>query len=174
MILHNLPYKLPAILIPYLLYYAVSGINMIPRRTQMSPVLYAMAESPQELFNGRRIDVKLDLKLQFGEYVEYYSGSDNTMGTRTRPALAMMSLGNGSWRLFTLDKLTQVSSHQWNAPPISNGLIDHINHMSDGDSDYIVRGLDFKLNGKIIDETPDDELPISVNTKQVRPTRSDN
>ena len=71
------------VLLPYLLYHAVSRVNMVPRSTVVPTVKGGMAESPQTCFDGRRVSYKLDLGLTFGQYVEVYSGTDRTDKART-------------------------------------------------------------------------------------------
>ena len=51
--------------------------------------------APTELFSGRKIDAKLDLRVGFGDYCECVDPySDNTMRPRTQAAIALYPLGN--------------------------------------------------------------------------------
>lgn len=63
-VLSGLPYSLPANLLPYLVYYCATRVNMAPSSLRSDKA------SPRELFTGRKIDYATDLRVSFGDYVQ--------------------------------------------------------------------------------------------------------
>ena len=70
-------FTLPVLLIPWLVYFCVSRINMLPSHGNMDPT------SPRENFTGRKIDFRRDLRLSFGDYVHVHEDRAVTNTTQS-------------------------------------------------------------------------------------------
>ena len=86
---NTLPYLLPLFLVTWLIYFAVSCINMVPNKGGVYKI------SPTEAFLGHKVDYKFDLRSNFGEMVEVTDPiGDNTLKSRTNTAIALVGTGN--------------------------------------------------------------------------------
>ena len=99
-ILCTLPYKLPLMLLRWCVDYVVTRINMLPSSLRVDPT------SPRELFLGRKINAKTDLRLCFGDFVQARVPNvvSNSMEPRTQGCIALNSKGNeqGTWMFYQL------------------------------------------------------------------------
>jgi hypothetical protein len=110
-ILHSLPYSLPRKLIPWAVYFAVSRINLLNHSFYK-----AHQPSPRELFSGKKVDFKRDLRISFGEYVECYpAATDNTMQERSLSCIALCPTTNknGSVLFYSLKSGKIIKSDRW-------------------------------------------------------------
>lgn len=130
----SLPYKLPKFLFKYLVYFAASRVNMYPVSSRPDPT------PARELFTGRKIDFKKDIRIGFGEYcqVEAFPIPRNSATKpRTKGAISLDPKGNlqGTIRFFVLGserkRATVVSRDTWTKMPITDDLIHYINRISD-------------------------------------------
>jgi len=103
-VLAGLPWSLPKQLVGDLVAYAVSRLNI--RRTT------ALAENvcPKVLFTGIPVDYRKELQLAFGDYVEAYEGTTNTMAQRSSACIALHPAANstGSWILWKIETKSRV------------------------------------------------------------------
>jgi hypothetical protein len=100
----GLPWELPKQLIKDLITYAVSRIN-IPRTTTLGKNM-----CPRVLFTGIFVDYKKELQLAFGDYVEAYEGTSNTMAEQSAACIGLYPAANstGSWVLWKIDIKSRV------------------------------------------------------------------
>lgn len=131
-ILLSLPYQLPKFLYKYLVFFAISRINMFPVRSRSDPT------PARELFTGRKVDYKKDIRIGFGEYCQveaFPMPRNDATKSRTKGALSLDPRGNlqGSVRFFILGsekkKVTVVTRDSWTKMVITNEVIDYINRV---------------------------------------------
>ena len=128
-ILHSLPYTLAGFLLVYLVYYAVSRINMFKTTVKMDKT------SPAETFTGRKIDFIKDLRFEFGEYVQMFNPNivaRNSMESRTDGGIALLQAGNlqGSVKFFSLNSKRIVTRDKWTSLPIPENVINYMNKLA--------------------------------------------
>ena len=129
--LKALPYKLPAILLKYLVYRAVISINIMPTR---SAHVDASAASPREKFFGRKIDFAKDLTCEFGEFVVCYDPhipAINSMTSRGQEAIALYPTldGTGSAVLFNIATRRVVTRNKFVTIPLTPECIERIENL---------------------------------------------
>ena len=109
-------FTLPLILIPWLVYFCVSRINMLPSRGNMD------LTSPRENFTGRKVDFKRDLRMGFGDYVHVHEDRviTNTTQPRTEEALCLLPLSNlaGYAQFLSLKTLKVISRSNFTRLPV--------------------------------------------------------
>ena len=102
----------------------MSRINLVPHKTGLTNL------SPAEVFKGRKINFKTDLRIGFGEYVEAYDPySDNTMRPRTQAAISLGPTGNasGSVRFLSLESGRPINRDKFTILPITDIVISRMN-----------------------------------------------
>ena len=125
-IVSTLPYKLSQSMIVWLVYHCASRSNFVPISTLNETI------TPREYLLGRQLDMKLDLQLKFGEHVEVHMKGDNSPMQRTRPGIALVSVGNlyGSWKVLMLDTMKIATMDSWTARPMSSVVINVMNSLA--------------------------------------------
>lgn len=131
----TLPYLLPKFLMRWLVFFCTMRLNMLPNKSRADGVL-----SPIELFKGRKIDYKRDVRIGFGEYVQAANPNitpRNSMVQRTDGALSLIPVGNlqGSVRFYSLSTNRVIVRDHWTVLPMPQIVIDHINHLANKYSD---------------------------------------
>ena len=126
-------FTLPLILIPWLVYFCVSRINMLPSRGNMD------LTSPRENFTGRKVDFKRDLRMGFGDYVHVHEDRviTNTTQPRTEEALCLLPLSNlaGSAQFLSLKTLKVISrSNYTRLPVVPDTTLERINSIAAADN----------------------------------------
>ena len=120
---NTLPYLLTKLMIVHLVYFSVKMINSFPRDYNN--------ESPRELLLGRKLDYKLDCKLEFGAYVQVNDDNSitNTMDSRTVGAICLGSSNDttGSYMFLSLLTWRIITRGTWTTLPIPTAVIDVIN-----------------------------------------------
>ena len=130
-ILNTLPYQSPKFLIKWFVVSVISTINML--RTDSGNLPPGDIRSPREIFFGKRVDFKKDLKLTTGQYVEIHDVSQsfsNSMVSRTRGAIALCPIGNGSYKFWCLSSDRIVTRDRWTELPINKDMIEFINEQA--------------------------------------------
>lgn len=130
-VLSRLPYTAPAFLIKWLVNNVIVTDNMMPTNSGNKPV--DEHRCPREIFFGRRVDVKKDLKVAFGQYVQLYNTNNqfvNSMNPRTRGAIALGTIPgtNGTTRFWVLSTNRIVTASKWTEIPIDDNIISSINN----------------------------------------------
>jgi hypothetical protein len=90
-IITMLPYRCPFLFIPYLVYYCVMHINMMPKSTSVDRI------SPREEFTGRKINYKTDVRVSFGSYYQIPTANlikNDVRAPRTEGAIALLPSGD--------------------------------------------------------------------------------
>ena len=127
----TLPYKLPLPFIPWLLYYCVTRINMLPSRLAVDRT------SPREAFSGRKTNYKRDLCLPFGDYVQVHRENivKNAVDVpRTEGAIALLPTGSleGSCKFYILRTDRVVTRARWTTmPSMPQEVVDLLNALAD-------------------------------------------
>jgi hypothetical protein len=128
-IANNLPYVLPLFLIKWLLLLAVNRFNILPYRGRGNGNI----ASPIELFCGRKVDFKRDVRFSFGEYAKVLmtdtSMIKNSLTPRTEGAIALLPIGNlqESTKFYILRSKAIATKDQWTVIPKPQAVIDHLN-----------------------------------------------
>jgi hypothetical protein len=126
-ILHSLPFSLPTALTKWLVMYSVYVINCVPNMGG-----YPMI-SPREALTGRKMVVKRDLPVSFGDYCQIARPkTDNTMKARTEAAIALLPAGNqqGTVKFLNLETGKTCRRDQFTILPFTQEVINALNKMS--------------------------------------------
>jgi len=125
--LSTMPYLMNTVLLKWLVYYCISRINCIPSSTNQARI------SPRELFYGRKLDAKRDVRIGFGEYVQCVTPNliKNSMSPRTEGAISLLPVGNlqGSVKFFSLATGKIIVRDKWTVLPMPQSVIEHLNLM---------------------------------------------
>ena len=139
---------LPRMIVVHLMTMVVFYINDFVWNRGVSQIL-----TPLTIVEGNVLDFHLHFRVIYGEFVQTFEGSDNTMAPRTVDAIMMGPTGNlqGGVRCLSFEK-GKVLNRQWNdvqnlKMPIS--AISRINFMAK--KQKAVKGLKFGDHQNIID-----------------------
>jgi hypothetical protein len=133
----SMPYVLTKLLLIFLVLFCVSRINLCPNSQSLDGV------SPTEQFTGRKLDMKRDLRVGFGDYVQAtVAMTDNTMKSRTQGCIALLPVGNitGSVQMWCLGTNAVVTRDQFTVLPLPDLVANYITSMAE-DEGY-KRGID--------------------------------
>eukprot|EP01037_Dinobryon_pediforme_P027323 gene27323-30174_t len=91
--------------------------------------------SPYELFYGRKVDFKRQLRLSFGDYAEVYNNqttASNTLEERAVSCIALLPLLNkqGTYLFFSLKSRSVIKGDKWKALPTPQWVIDRMNTLA--------------------------------------------
>jgi len=135
-ILSALPYVLPSSLLKWLVFFCVTMINICTKSDGMGTSAY-------ESFGGKKLNVKVDLKTDFGSYAMVYRPQKTKNDVRSRRCTGGISLGptlndRGTQMFFLLKTKKVVRSDNFREVPLSDEVISVIEAMDDdhNDSDY--------------------------------------
>jgi hypothetical protein len=127
-ILSGLPYAAPPFLMRWAVQYCVTRLNMVPSGTRVDPT------SPRELFLGRKLNAKTDLRIGFGEYVQAHDPNvvKNSMDDRTMGAISLLPTGNlqGSVKFYCLATRSVITRDQWTVMPMPQEVIALMNELA--------------------------------------------
>jgi hypothetical protein len=126
----TLPYMLPKFFMRWLVFFCVMRLNMLPSKSRSDGILSSI-----ELFKGRKIDYKRDVRIGFGEYVQALNPNitiRNSMVPRTDGAISLLPTGNlqGSVRFYSLSTKKIIVRDHWTAIPMPQVVIDHLNNLA--------------------------------------------
>jgi hypothetical protein len=123
----GLEWKLPKSRVKDLMMYCVSRLNL--RRT----LALDGTVCPKVLFTGLKPNYRKELSLAFGDYVEVYTGTDNTSRERSVPCIALYPVGNatGTWQFWNLHTKRYVRHSTWVWMRSSALIADIINNIAD-------------------------------------------
>ena len=137
-------FTLPVLLIPWLVYFCVSRINMLPSHGNMDPT------SPRENFTGRKIDFRRDLRLSFGDYVHVHEDRavTNTTQSRTEEAICLLPLSNlaGAAQFLSIKTLKVISRRNYTIlPVVPDATLEHINALEYIDNDKCTLHVNWRV-----------------------------
>jgi len=162
--LSDLPYNLPARLLPWLLYFVVFCLNCVPVRSSGFYV------SPRELMTGRKLNYKRDLRFEFGSYIEARNPTgDSSMAGRTNGMIPLLSSGNiqGSVHCFSLETKRVVVRDSWTVLPMPDIVISMLNRLAEEDKleDRVTRDPEFRIRNQVIrlDADHDEDPNLETN-----------
>jgi predicted phage tail protein len=99
---NTLPYVMTCALLVYCVLFVVQRLNWEPSRSSMDKV------SPFEQFSGRKLDMRTDVRVGFGEYVQAtVPVTDNSMSGRTQGCITLLPVGNGTGAVEMLSLATR-------------------------------------------------------------------
>jgi len=125
--LSNIPFELAATLMVWLVSFCIRSINLQPSSLRTDP------SSPFELFFGRKVDYKRDLRVAFGDYVQCHTPptgySSNSMKPRTAGAIALLPTANlqGSVKFLSLSTKAIITRDKWTPLPMPPEVITELN-----------------------------------------------
>ena len=153
-IIHSLPFTLPLFLMAWMVYFAVSRINLFPSRGGLVKV------SPFEAFNGRKVDFDRDLRVGFGKYCEVNVDTTNTLKARTASAISLLPTGSasGSVKFFNLATGKIITRDRFTELPMPDLIINHMNALATKSGSLTADTLQFTVGAHELtdEETPDD------------------
>jgi hypothetical protein len=150
-IIQVLPFNLPGSWVKFLVRFAINRINMFTTKGGLVSI------SPFEVFNGRPVNLRNDVKVSFGEYAEVLvPETDNSMAQRTRAAIALGQSDNtsGSGIFFNLETKSTFLSDLWTSRPMPMTVVNEINALARRESrkHYSSQDLNDFLNEEDIEE----------------------
>ena len=126
-IITELPWELPVCWVKYLVYYAVTRINSLPRSS-------GSGLSAREEFRGTRLNYMHDLTLCFGDYVQAYRAPlvKNSMDPRTYGAIALCPMDNltRSWLFMNLLTGRTFSGSKWTLLPTPDIVVNRVREIA--------------------------------------------
>ena len=153
-IVHSLPYMLPLFLLAWMVYFAVSRINLFPTKGGLVKV------SPFEAFNGRKVDFDRDLRVGFGKYCEVNVDTDNTLKSRTASAISLLSTGSasGSVKFYNLATGRVVTRDRFTEIPMPDLIVAHMNALATKSGSVTADALQFTVGAHELtaEEIPED------------------
>lgn len=149
-VINTLPYTLPANLLKWLVMFSVSRLNMLPCGTRVDTT------SPREIFTGRKLDFKRDLKLCFGEYVQAKNPAvqKNSLAARTDGCIVMLPTNNiqGSVRMYSLRTKSIVTRDRFTLLPMPTEVIDHMNREASRQKRKVSEEPQFRLRDRSVEQ----------------------
>jgi hypothetical protein len=117
------PWTLPHVLVGDLVGYAVSRLNA--RRTTSTEGNVC----PKVLFTGRPLKFKKEFGLAFGDYVEAYEGTTNTMTARSMACITLCPANNSTiaWVMWKIATRSRIRRSNWVKLVTTQLIIDAMN-----------------------------------------------
>ena len=129
-IMHSLPYQLCAKLLAYCVYYG----NWCTNNHRMA--ISTHTRTPHELFTGRNLLAKRDLRHAFGDFVQAtVPHPDNSMNARTESCIALIHSGSltGGVIMYCIKTQRTCVRDQFRVLPTPKSLITHLNTLAKAD-----------------------------------------
>jgi hypothetical protein len=126
-IISTLPFRVPFSFMKYLISFVVMRINSTTRGNNVSP---------RELFTGRKLNYKKDLKFGFGDYAQVeipnVINKNSVRIPRTEGAIAICSTGNlqGSVTFYLLSTGKFVNRDNFKILPMPKEVVERLNDMA--------------------------------------------
>ena len=161
LIIASLPYSLPARLTRYLVMFAVTRLNLMPRPGDGSNLC------PRERFTGKKLMYKRELEVGFGDYAEVWSKpkQSNSMEPRTISSIALCPVGNdeGSWYFYDLMECTVIQRSQWKVLPIPDIVVRILNELARTDLSALGKGAPVPMTRgtPMVGEIPADRMIVN-------------
>ena len=148
---HSLPFVMTRLLIIMCVLFCVSRINMQASSASTDRT------SPLEQFTGRKLDAKIDLRIQFGDYLQAtVPATDNSMATRTQGCIAMLPTGNltGSVKMWCLNTNAVITRDQFTILPMPDVVSNYITARAEKEG--YSRSEDPVMDSSLFDQDNDD------------------
>ena len=166
-ILNTLPYDLPMTLLKYLVYFAVSRLNLLPNESGSS---VSHLSSPREQLFGRKTNYKVDLRHAFGEYIQFSDNTakSNSMASRTLGGIALHATGNQTGSIYIYSMLTKdiVERQTWKSVPITQNVIEVMNQLAKCKK-TLRRDPTVRLGGDIIGDQQNDDIEVEQTVEEI-------
>ena len=158
----GLPFTVPLRIARYEIYFVISRINSVPRKS-------GGVTSASEKFKGVKLDFNRDVRLGFGDYVQCVNntGRKNTPAARTVGCIALCPTNNltGAWKFYAMDSARVITRDAFTELPTPDVVIDHMERLAAADrgiqseTDTTGAELDVDaLDGSANDTSPPDTL----------------
>ena len=151
-IIATTPWSIPRRLLPHLVQFAVSRINLVPHRGGILGVA-----CPREAFLGIKTDYSIDLQVGFGDSVEATRAStDNSTVARTHAAISLSPAGyDGTCWFFDLQTKTTFKAAKYTLLPTTDAVISVMNALAAADDKAVsIPALEFARGGQLLLDTP--------------------
>ena len=151
-IIATTPWSIPRRLLPHLVQFAISRINLVPHRGGILGVA-----CPREAFLGVKADYKIDLQVGFGDLAEaIYASTDNTTVARTHAAVALSPAGqDGSYFFLDLGTKSIFRAAKYTVLPTSEATIAAMNALASAEEhNTSISALEFARGGQLLAEAP--------------------
>ena len=154
----GLPFTVPLRLSRYEVYFAVSRINAVPRKS-------GGATSASEKFKGVKLDYNRDVRLGFGDYVQCVNdfGRKNTPAARTVGCIALHPTNNltGAWKFYALDSARIITRDAFTELPTSDVVINHMERLAAADKGIQIQtdSLGVGLDVDALDDSANQIIP---------------
>ncbi len=145
----GLPWCLPNPRVKDLVIYCVSRMNLCTTSALQDNVC------PRVLFTGVKPNYRKELELAFGDYVELYTGTDNTSKERSTPCIALYPVGNstGAWQFWNLHLGKYMRHSTWVRMNTNELIIDMVNAEADRAADSTERaGAEISMDSSMASE----------------------
>lgn len=123
----GLPFKCPLRLVPGMVHFVVSRLNLFTASEQKDGI------SPKESYTGVKPDYNKDVRgIAFGTYVQAHEDFDtltNLPRERTRGCIALYPKGNagGAWKFYSLRTNQEITRDHWTVLAMPDIVIDRLN-----------------------------------------------
>ena len=148
-ILASLQFRLPNSLIPYLVAFATTSVNMV------ITVNCTTNTTPVENFIGRKIIYDLDLRVSFGEFVQcIVPEPNNSLTPRTTDCIALLSTLNqrGTVTFYDIYSKKVINRDHWITTPITQQVINKINEQHKSEIEFSTLNVGIGLDNVMIEE----------------------
>ena len=154
--IHDMPYKrLPKLMIIELVRRAVKCLNQFPAPDGVSDTL-----SPFTIMTGKPNPDYLQMKVDFGAYVQVFEDNDPTNSTKSRRtgAIALNPTGNaqGDYHFMSLKTGRRLARRQWTVIPATVDVIDAVEGIAEREGQPLIAGgcplFEWQPNHTINDE----------------------
>ena len=154
---HDLPFIMGRVLLSKCVFFCVSRINMVAVASSVDKV------SPMEQFTGRKLDAKLDLRVNFGDYLQATNPyKTNQVGpAATEGGIAAIPSGNlrGSVKIWRLSTETFVDRDDFQVLPMTDDVIAYLNAMAATDG---ITRLSDPFEGEELSHADEDDHLITA------------
>ena len=168
-----LPFRVTKKSMMWLVIFVVHRYNLLP----LGDVSDMM--SPRQRFTGLKPDLKKDLRLGFGDYVQAHvpiqESEKNSMRERTEGAIALYPAGNyGAWKFLLLKSGSLVTRYHWTVLPMPSEVVQRFEELTkvsytDGYHERVLEELP-KFNQLLADDEEDGEnFPHEIVLPRVEP-----
>jgi hypothetical protein len=166
-----LPFRITKKSMMWLVIFVVHRYNILPLGDDSDMM------SPRQRFTGIKPDLKKDLRLGFGDYVQAHvpmqDFQKNSMKERTEGAIALFPAGNhGAWKFLLLKSGSLVTRYHWTYLPMPSEVVERFEELTkvsytDGYHERVLEELP-QVDELLYDEG-EEKLPNVIELPRVEP-----
>jgi hypothetical protein len=128
--LNCLPFSANKVILLYATYFSIGNVNNHISSRSLDQI------SPRQRFTGRMLDMKLDVRFEFGAYCHAtVPNTNNSMDARTDACICLLSAYNltGSVKMFDLNTKAIVTRDNFVLLPMPSSVISYLNSLARAD-----------------------------------------